>query len=261
VKLSLSLMAKKSNKVNPYLLCVMGGALLAAAFLMGPFPVLIFAGMAPLFAIADHAEGEFFWNKLELIAAALFIGFFAAHATDSVRVVPALLQAIAFTLGFACFNFTRQSLGTTLGRLPLIAFLLALEYVGLKTGAGPSMIFLADALRFKAEWVRWTSETGYLGISLWILAANHLLYLGLFRNGWSPLWLMAFLVVVIGPVIYSYTLDTSGIDKATMLELYSGNAPDIGPYSLSAEWILRTAAWISVLVLVFAFVKGYIQKK
>jgi hypothetical protein len=254
-------MAKKTSKVNPYLLCLMGVALLAAAFLMGPFPVLIFAGLAPLFAIADHAEGDFFWNKLELVAAALFAGFFAAHVTHSERAVPALLQAIAYTLGFAAFNFTHQSLGTRLGRIPLIAFLLSLEYVGLKAGAGSSMVFLADALRFKPEWVRWTLETGYLGISLWILAANHLLYLGLFRKGWSPAWLIGFVAAVIGPIVYSYTLTISGIDKATMLQHYHDVTPDAGLYSLNGEWIPRTAAWISALILVFAFVKSYIQKK
>jgi hypothetical protein len=254
-------MAKKTSKANPYLLCVMGAVLLGAAFLMGPFPVLIFAGLAPLFAIVDHSEGDFFWNKLELVGAALFVGFFAAHVTHSERVVPALLQAIAYTIGFGAYNFTHQSLGTRLGRIPLIAFLLSLEYVGLKSGAGSSMVFLADALRFKPEWVRWTFETGYLGISLWILAANHLLYLGLFRKGWSPGWLIGFVIAVIGPIVYSYTLTIKGVDRTTMLLLYQQVASGAGQYSLSGEWIPRTAAWISALILVFAFVKSYIQKK
>jgi len=254
-------MGKKSSKVNPYLLCLLGCALLVSAYLMGPFPLLIFAALAPLLAIADHAEDAFFWNKLELVGIALFAGFFAAHVTDPDRVVPALLQAIAYTLAFAGFNFARQALGTRLGRLPLIAFLLSIEYVGLKAGAGSSMVFLADALRFKPDWVRWTADTGYLGISLWILLTNHLLYLGMFRKGWSVAWLLAFTVAVSGPIIYSYTLATPGIDKATMLAMYGPGEPETGIYSLRAEWIPRTAAWISALILVFAFVKSYIQKK
>src|SRR5690348_1911188 len=125
-------MARKSKKPNPYLLCLLASILLAAAFLMGPFPVLIFVGFAPLFSIADHAEGDFFWNKLELVGFALFVGLFAAHIHDSERAVPSLFQAIALTLGFAAFNHTRQSVGARLGRLPLLAYLLSLEYLALK---------------------------------------------------------------------------------------------------------------------------------
>jgi hypothetical protein len=252
---------RKNNKVNPYVLSLMGSALLAAGFLMGPFPVLIFAGLAPLFALVDYAEGDFFWNKLELVAVALFVGFFGAHAFSS-QLVPAIFQAIGVTLGFAAFTFTRQALGARLGRMPLIFFLLALEYVALKTGLGSAAVFLADALRFKADWVRWTAETGYLGISLWILMANHVLYVALFRAGISIGWLVVFLIVVCGPIIYSFSLSGPGIDREMMLMAYRpGQGEMAGEYSVGGEWVSRTAAWISALVLVFAFVKSYIQKK
>jgi hypothetical protein len=252
----------KNNRVNPYLLCSLGAALLGAAFLMRPFPVLVFAGLASAIALADHAEGDFFWNKLELVLIIFLAGFYCGHGLAGGKVVPSLLQAISATLAVAAFSFARQSLGPQLGKIPLLLFLLALEYVLLKTGFGEEVVFLADSLRFKPEWTRWTSETGYLGISLWILVANHLFYLGAFRQGLSIPWLLAFLTVVLGPIIYSYSLSTPGVDRQAMLLVYGGNtAVGVDSYVLRGEWIPRTAAWVSALILLFAFVKHYIKRK
>lgn len=254
-------MAKK-DRLNPYLLCILGAMLLGAGFLMRPFPVLVFAGLAAAYALADYAEGDFFWNKLELVLVVLLAGFYCGYGLAGGKFVPSLLQAISATLAFAAFSFARQSLGSRLGKIPLLLFLLALEYIILKAGFGDQAFFLADAMRLKTDWVRWTSETGYLGISLWILVANHLFYLGAFREGLSVPWLLVFLAIVLGPILYSYMLTTPGIDRHTMLLAYSGNVPaETDNYSLRGEWIPRTAAWVSTLILVFAFVKNYIQRK
>ena len=252
----------KQTRINPYLLCLLGVFLVSAGFLMGPFPVLIFAGLAPAFALVDYAEGEFFWNKLELVLIITFAGYFSAHGLNTKALIPSLVQSIAVTIAFAGFSFTRQSLGTRLGRLPLLLFLLTLEYIILKTGIGGKAVFLADALKFKIEWIRWTEVTGYLGVSLWILFANHLLYLGALRHGMSVPWLVVFLAVVLVPVGYSYILTAGGADRDMMLGHY-GNLPGkhTGTYEQNGEWIPRTAAWVSALIVIFAFVKSYIKRK
>ena len=250
----------KDTRINPYFLFITASVLMTAGFLMGPFPVLIFAGIAPLFAIADHADGEHVLNKLELAGVALAIALFAAHTFQLDQLVSSILQAIALTVGFAAFAFTRRNLGSRLGKLPLIFFILTCEYLVLKTGLGSSTVFLADALQFKTSWIRWTSVTGYLGISFWILAANLLLYISVLRGALSVPFLVLFLLVVIAPIAYSYTLNSEVVDKQQMLEAYAG-VTGTKEYFNTGEWIPRTAAWVSTLILLFALVKSYTSKK
>lgn len=255
----------KSGKINPYYLSIASALLLSAAFLMGPFPVLIFVGVAPLFAIADHADGEHFWNKLELAGVALVVALFAAHTFRIDMLVATILQAIMLTIGFAAFTFTKQNLGPRLGKMPLIIFLLAIEYLILKAGFDRS-VFFADAMQLKTGWLRWTSYTGYLGISFWILIANLLIYVALLRGSLSMPFLIMFLIVVTAPVAYSYTLEFDGVSRQDMLRVYE---PGVAPcstcyragYFERGEWIPRTATWVSALILLFAFVKSYMKKK
>lgn len=251
----------KKGKINPYYLFITATLLLSAGFLMGPFPVLIFAGMAPLFAVADHAEGEHFWNKIELVLVSLAIGLFAAHGFHIDQLVTSIVQAIALSGAFAAFTFTRQSLGSRLGKLPLILYVLAVEYICLKLDPA-STVFLADSMQFKPGWTRWTSHTGYLGISLWILLANMLLYIAVLKKTISIPFLVMFFIMVTAPIAYSFSLDHGALTKAGMLGVYANGAPTVQEaYNQNGEWIPRTAAWVSALILLFAFVKNYTSGK
>jgi hypothetical protein len=252
----------KSTKLNPYYLCAASIVLLSAGFLMGPFPVFILAGFAPLYAIADHAEGENFWNKIELAGVALTIAFFAAHAFQVDALVASILQAIVLSIAFAAFTYSKQGLGARLGKLPLIFYILAVEYVFLKVGPGSKVIFLADAMKFKSDWTRWTSYTGYLGISLWILATNLLLYIAVLRKPFSMPFLVIFFIAVLAPIGFSYSLSMEGVTRTGMLNEYkSFEQLTKEPYLKNGEWVARTAAWVSVLILMFAFVKNYTSRK
>ena len=60
-------MAKNRN-LSPALLFTISTALLCAGWLMKSFPVFIFAGLAPLFALNDQVRNEVrVWNRAELI--------------------------------------------------------------------------------------------------------------------------------------------------------------------------------------------------
>jgi apolipoprotein N-acyltransferase len=251
----------KANKSNPYLLFAIATVLLSAAFLMRSFPVLVFAGLAPLFGITDHANENNFWNKLELIGVSIVITLLVWWGFDFGMTIPILLEGILITLAFGAYTFSRRALGVRFGKLPLILFWLAIEYVMLKFFADKQVFFLADAVYGKTAWLRWTSSTGYLGASLWILVANFVLYLGLLQKGLRPVFLLIFLIVILGPILYSYTLQSDYVARLNMLLLYMNNPASADGYNARGEWIPRTAAWISVLILLSAFVKDNIRKK
>ncbi len=256
--------AKSGYDINPWVLFFLATALLIGGWLMKSFPALIFVALAPLFALADksHFE-EKFWTYAELILIALSLSLLAGHIFQLSYLISSLIQAIGLTLAFVGYGFVHQSLGSRVGKFTIIIFWLGIEYVFLKLQWPSDHLFLADAVELKSDWLNWTFYTGYLGGSLWILLVNLCFYLAIFKEGrinW--IWLSFFLVLLITPVVFSLITDLDGIGRESMITLYSNTPGDLQPnYLKRGEFISRTAAWISVLIFIFASVKSKTQKK
>ena len=260
-------MAKRNNttSINVWILFAAGTFLLSAGWLMKSFPILIFIGIAPLFAISDAAKDkETPWNHLELILLSLAISLFCASIFDTTQLILVLAQAIVFTLAFAGYTFSYQSLGSRLGKFTIIFLWLGLEYLLLKLPWRSDFYFLADVLELKTSWWKWNADLGYLGISIWVLVVNLIFYLAFLKSSSINWFLVVFAVVLVaGPIVYSaYYLDISGINRDQMIGWYSNGSDSIPEtYKNRGELITRTAAWLSVLIILLAIVKNKIKKK
>jgi hypothetical protein len=251
----------ESERINIWWLFLGGSLLLSAGWLMRSFPIFMFIGLAPFFAILDHTlESENFWEHAETILMGLAISFFAAFLFDTSSMVTVLILAIVFTLPFIGFAFIHENLGARTGKFIIIFIWLGLEYLIIKLQWPAKAFFLADSLSNWPSWFRWNSETGYLGASAWILASNWLVYTGVLRNGLNwPLIILA-VIVIAGPMVYSLTIEAKPIFRETMMELYSREAALTKGYAAKGELVARTCAWVSVLILLFAGVKSRISK-
>ncbi len=243
-------------------LFISSSALLSAGWFMKPFPVFMFIGLAPLFAIVDRTiDSQHFWEKSEMILLSLVVFFFSAFLFDSSSIVNVLVLAIIFTLPFLGFAYIYKNLGPRTGKFIIIILWLGIEYALVKIQWTDQIIFLADALQIKNNWLRWNNETGYLGASAWILLANWIFYAGTLRNGLNWFLIFLALAVVTGPIVYSLMLDAKPILRTEMIELYRDNSvADVG-YSAKGELVTRTCAWLSLLIVLFAVVKSRVTKK
>jgi hypothetical protein len=250
-------MVKKNNTpLSPWLLFLISAILLSAGWLMKSFPVCIFLGVAPLFAIADQAkENDDFWVNTEFILLALFTSFFAASAFDSHHLIASVVQSIIFTLAFLAYSFSYQNLGSRLGKFTIIFFWLGIEYILLKLPWLRKSIFLADATQLISKWTKWNEYSGYLGSTLWILVTNLLLYKAVFNGKINRRFLGLTLICLAAPCIYSYFVNQHGINREQMISLYSGHQVESLAYGKQGELVARTSAWISVLIVVVAIVK------
>lgn len=261
-------MAKKNSTktlINVWILFVAASLLLSAGWLMKSFPALIFIGIAPLFAISDAAKDkETPWDHLELILMALAISLFCASIFDTTQLIPVLAEAIVLTLTFAGYAFSYQSLGSRLGKFTIIFFWLGLEYLMLKLPCRNDYYFLADSLELQASWWKWNADIGYLSISIWVLVVNLIFYLAFLKSS-SINWYFGVLAVLLvaGPIIYSiFYLDAPGLNREQMIVLYGGGTEVVsGNYKNRGELIARTAAWVSILIILLAVVKNQIKKK
>ncbi|MDZ4716610.1 MAG: hypothetical protein SH819_14185 [Cytophagales bacterium] len=255
-------MAKRNN-INPILLVAASCLLLTAGWLMGPFPILIFLGLAPLFALTDRKDSHgTVWEKAEYILLILAISLVTYSIFHSRSVVVSLVSAIALTVAFVAHTWAAQTLGKRSGKVTILLFWLAMEYLFLKIHPDGG-IFLADSLRLQPSWTRWNIHTGYLGGSLWVLLVNWILYQTFLTGGvirWP--WLLAALLLLAGPILYSLQLDSAPVTRTDMVNLYTAVPiqSDVS-YLARGEFVVRTAAWISTLILLFTFVKSQTKKR
>lgn len=250
------MMAKK-NSIPTLALFTAGTILLSLAWLMPSFPLLAFVGLSPFIAIAvNNRKEKTIWTSLELILLGLTISFFMDTLFNKTEPAYLIGQAIIFTMAFLGYTFVRKNLGPGVSLITIALFWLAIEYLLLKWNPASS-IYIADLLQLKQEWVRWNSKTGYLGTSLWILTTNILVFQAVLtehKTKW--LFVVLFVLSVAIPMAYSYMLDSDSITKDQMVRLYQSNGMDLNnSYKASGELIPRTSAWISVLILLFTFVK------
>ena len=255
-------MAKKSS-ISPLLHVGISTVLLLAGWLMAPFPVFIFIGLAPLFSLADRTETNSpLLEKMEYILLSLSISLVAYCALKGESIVMALTAAIVFTLAFVAHAWVWQTLGIRTGKITLILFWLGLEYIFLKL-IPESGIFLADTMRLQGSWTRWNVHTGYLGSSFWVLTVNWCFYQTFLHDKvihWG--WFAAAVIVWLGPAAYSYTLDISPISRQDMINLYKGRPTEMDvAYLARGEFVVRTAAWLSTLILLFTLVKSQTAKR
>lgn len=229
---------------------------------MGSFPVLVFLGLSPLFALSEprNEEGSIF-EKMELVLLALTVPLVAHALMHERSVVVALGTGICCTLAFVAHAWVRHTLGVKTGKITLILFWLALEYALLKLVPAYG-IFLADTLALFPAWTRWTVHTGYLGSSLWILLVNGCLYRAFLQGrGIQWVWFGIGMLVLLGPAAYSYSLSTSPVQRDQMINFYRNITTDADvTYLAHGELVVRTAAWLSILILLFTFVRQQIRR-
>jgi hypothetical protein len=250
------------GSIGVWWLFLAGTLLLSAGWFMKPFPVLMFIGLAPFFAILDHTlKTENFWENTELILLGLAIFLFTAFSLELTSLVKVIFLAIVFTLPFLGFAFIHESFGTRTGKFIVIILWLACEYVMLKVQWPKQTIFLADAFQIPSNWTRWNHETGYLGASAWIILANWIFYVGVLRKEVNWFFIVMGVLIVTVPIGYSFSLDAKPILRKDMLELYRNNTIQDAVYMAKGELVARTCAWLSVLIVLFAIVKSRVTKK
>ena len=255
-------MASDRN-LSPVVLFIAALLMMTGGWLMTSFPIFIFFALSPLFAMTDRANStSAVWEKMEWVLLAQTISFLAAFTFDFSYTVSSMVYGILFTLPFIGHVWVRQILGNRVGKITIVLLWLALEYVVLKVRPDNS-VFLADALRLQPDWMRWNIHTGYLGASLWILMANWIVYLAfLSEKPFQWYWIVLAVIVLAGPMAYSYFLRDQTIGRENMMNLYSGKSivEDV-TYLARGEFVVRTAAWLSTLILLFTFVKSQTTKR
>lgn len=241
--------------------------ILTAAWWTTFFPVLAFVALAPAIAwfmasvdgSADASPDPGHAERILLLFGLVFIGSAFVRGDSP---FDAAVWAVGYASPFALFAFVRSSLGHRIGVLPLALAWMTVEYAFLKLQWPARQWFLADLLQEQGKWTLWFGTHGYLSASVWLLVTNLVAWAAFFRERRSLPFAVLLVVAVAVPVGIGYFLKpaTEVIARVDMLDYYAtGKAT--GLYADRGEWLARTAAWVTVLMLLIALVKSRTAKK
>jgi hypothetical protein len=222
--------------------------------------LFIFIAIAPLFALLDIKIDI---KNIYGIASGLFA--LAAITLVMREISPAtgtVFYAIIVMSVFVFYQLMQHFTQNRLNKLSLAILLIGVEYFLLKLSLGSWITFLADAIQARTAWTRWNIYTGYLGSTAWILLVNLLFYQALFKNIRINWFLVILgLTTIILPILYSIDLTNNAVTKEQVMRFYRGNESGLTkPYLLYGELISRTGAWLSILIVLFTFVRAKTKK-
>lgn len=222
--------------------------------------LFIFLALAPLFAVVD--------TRIDLRNAyGIFSGLFALAAiTLLMREISAatgiLFYLIAVMAILTFYMIMQQHTQNRLNKFSLVILLIGVEYLMLKLSMGTWITFLADAVQERTTWIRWNIYVGYLGATAWILLVNLTIYQALLKNDRVNWFLLLLAICVVAlPVLYSIDLTNNALTKDQVIRFYKGDESSVTfPYLRYGELISRTGAWLSILIIIFTFVRAKTKK-
>ncbi|ELR72178.1 apolipoprotein N-acyltransferase [Fulvivirga imtechensis AK7] len=234
--------------------------------LIAAMPFLTFLGLAPLFTLFYNRQKEAsaklsLYVKIFIVLATTFLLWNAAYSNENlISHIQPVFHAIIMLLPFAIYGFTNKYARNRLGFFTIPIYWLALEYLLLQFQPVFAGFFLGSVFSDHPELISWNIYTGFLGVSLWILIINILLFYCVFKdnalfNG-NIRWAGLIAAIIVTCVPFFLATDAIAITHKDLVS--GGSALEKQAYG-SSEFIGKTAVWISVLLLLYSFVKREVR--
>lgn len=162
-----------------FILALLTGLLLYAAWPVSPLTLLIFVAWIPLLWIEDHITN---WKKLFGFT---YITMFTWNIATTWWIwnasLPGALGAFFANSLIMCvpwllFYFTKKKFNNWIGYGSLIIYWLSFEFIHHNWDLSWPWLTLGNSFATHPEWVQWYQYTGSAGGSLWVLSGNILIY-------------------------------------------------------------------------------------
>ena len=220
--------------ILPFLLLAMlsvGGSILS---------FLIFPSLAFMFAFLVNEEKIKPEIRTAAVGLCLFLIFLSWHYIqyDKLPFMFAFIYTLALMAGMEAWRFTVSANVNIWGLMNLVVFWIAIEFIMLlwlpfDTSGWMLGVPLINAFA-EGGWMAYTGKAGY---SLWALLGGLLLFKSFERGKiFIPALAGALLLMVI-PALINF------------------NENGTKDFYAQGEWIGRTCMWVSILILIYSFVK------
>lgn len=257
---------EKNNKQD-LLLILASITLLVLVKFVNIFPVWVFFGLVPLFVLFHNQQKEasvkplLFLKIFSVFLVVFLIWNCSYFNSTAISWLFPVIYSVAITFSFIIYSFTNKYAKNRLGFFTILIYWLAIEFLMYYAHPQFSRFMLATAFNEHPEYVSWNVHTGFMGVSLWILLANITLFYALFKDQAmskgkiNPVALIITITIIALPALFNN--DTTAILHLDLLNEGTNASKQI---SGNGEYIGKTAVWVSILLILYSFVKKEVNK-
>ncbi len=165
---------------NPFILSILSGLLLFAAWPMSPFTFLIFFAFIPLLHLSNLPISN--WKYFGYLYMAMFIWNISTtwwiwFASPPGAVAAFIANSFLMCLPWLLYRKVKKRLSGFVSYVALICFWMMWEYTHLQDwGLSWPWLTVGNVFAAQPSWIQWYKYTGVSGGTLWILLGNIYLY-------------------------------------------------------------------------------------
>lgn len=237
----MSLLKAFRSKYPLTLLAVLGGVLMWLGWPIKPFPFFLFVGFVPLLFIEQrisasatipHKGSAFFkYSYLFFLIWNLLTTYWVCFSTVPGGIAAITCNALLMSIPAMAFFFTKRFAGEKLGYLSLVVYYLTFEQFHLNWDLTWPWLTLGNGFAATPVLVQWYEYTGHMGGSVWVLAVNVLVFLGVrYFPKRDAKALAAAAALILLPMLVSVLIWTNHEEKGTDVEAVVVQ-PNIDPYT------------------------------
>lgn len=157
-------------------LAVLSGLLIAAAWPVSGLVPLAFVAFVPLLFL-EEKHYSFWISSLTFLIWNALTTWWVWKTTALGTIGMIVLNTLFMTTVFWAYHFVKSKFyGNNKGYYLLIIFVLAFEYLHLNWQLNWPWLNLGNVFSHYHSWIQWYSVTGIAGGTVWVLAANILIY-------------------------------------------------------------------------------------
>ena len=212
-------------------LAVLSGLLIAAAWPVHGFAPLAFIAFVPLLFLQDRYY-SFWLSFITFLVWNAITTWWVWKTTAAGTIGMIVLNSLFMTCVFWAYHFVKTRLyDNKKGYYLLIIFVLAFEYLHLNWQLNWPWLNLGNVFSHYHTWVQWYEFTGIAGGTVWVLAANILIYkflLSSFRP--KTFYSLIIICILFIPLIISKILYSCYNEQGEDVEIVVVQ-PNLDPYS------------------------------
>ncbi len=173
------------KKYQLLILSILSGVILSIAWPARGMPFLLFFGFIPLLFIEDHicsnrqqfkSYSFFLYSYIAMFTWNLLTTWWIYNSTFFGVAMAIVFNSLFMSVVMHFFHVTKKKIGRRLGYISFMAYWLGFEYLHLNWDLSWTWLNLGNGFASYHKWIQWYEYTGILGGTLWVLAANILLY-------------------------------------------------------------------------------------